>query len=110
VVHVRAVEAIAVLHERLAPELLFRRDQARRVAMHLDRRRVLEPLVVDDREPVAGVVEDVDERIAFQGLGDPERVEELGLVAGVGEDFQAAIAVAGRMKMSRSLVLRAMPV
>src|SRR5437879_185844 len=79
--HIRAVKAIAVLHEGFGPQRLFRRDQASGVAENLSFHGMSEPSIIDGAEPIAGVVEQIDERLAAQGLGDPEGIKELGAIA-----------------------------
>jgi hypothetical protein len=93
--HVRTVEALALLDERLGPDHLLHRAEAHRQVENLIARRVLEPFVVDAGDAVARAVDHVDEVVATVGLAEPVRERNLGQIAGPLERTQCLVEVAG---------------
>ena len=93
---VGAVVAVLLHHERLRPDHLLRRHQARLDAEHAGRTGVGEPLVVDHRDAVAGAVDHVEAVVALLGLGEPVGESDLRLPAELAQHFERPVAAVAR--------------
>ena len=93
--HVAAVEALALLDERLRPDHLLGRAEPRRDAEHLLVHRVLEPEVVHPGDPVARAEDHVDEVVSAVALAQPVGEGPLDRAAHPLQLLQGAVEVPG---------------
>src|SRR6185437_11402281 len=75
-------------NEGFAPDQLFRRTEMGFQAEHLSRVRMLEPLVVDGANAIAGAKNNVDEIVAAENLGEPVRKRHFGGKTALAEKFE----------------------
>jgi hypothetical protein len=91
---VRSVVALALLDERLRPDDLLGGHKLYRQVEHHVVDGVLEPLLVDGCDGIAGAIDHVHEVLAAIGLANPVRKGDLGLETRLREDVHGPLDVA----------------
>ena len=91
---VGAVVALALHDEAFRPDHLFRGHEPDGHAEHGVVDRVLEPQLVDGRDPISRAEDDVHQVLAAAGLAEPVRERDLGGAPGVRERREGRIEVA----------------
>src|SRR5690349_8081046 len=91
---VAAVEALPLHDEGLRPDHLLGRNEPDGAAEDLVEHAMVEPLVVDDRDAVAGAEDDVDEVVATPRLAEPVRERQVGFAARRRQRREHAVDVA----------------
>jgi hypothetical protein len=92
---VGAIEALALLDERLRPDHFFDRTQMYRQIEDELARGVLEPTVVDVCHAVTRAIDDVDEVVVAVGFAEPVRERHVGVVASPLQSVQRGLEVSG---------------
>ena len=88
-----AIEALALLDERLGPDHFLDRTQTHRQIEDVLARGVLEPTVVDVCHAVTRAIDDIDEVIVAVGFAEPVRERHVGLVPSPLQSVQRGLEV-----------------